>query len=230
MAAETSLLLPAQMGPEHSGEAMTGPAAEAERAYLAAHLAQQREEEGKLVRAAARAEAEAQEAQEAHGGALAAYDQAEEGAGRAIAELRAVLTARERTARVLAKRARKAARADARATRAQRQSERRTAALEAAAKEQGAGEVQHWSLEQLLVPPSPSGPRARLTHLVATLQARVDALPEPAPGRLAAAQQENEDLLVLLEDLTIKRKGSKAVLRSHGHVVSDDDDEADEAF
>lgn len=233
------------MSSEHAASTAAFDNAKALQASLDTTLAHLKEDEAKQSRAAQRARAAAKEADEAQQRALETYDQAEANAGRAIAELRTARNASLRTARVMEKRTRKASRADARARRAQIQSEARAEALENAAKEQRALEVQHWPVEQLLVPPLPDAPAARLNHLVAALQARVDALPDlpaleelklPAPEplkpenddvtqRVETIRRENEDLLVLLEDLTQKRKADKAVLRAHGHEVSDDSDE-----
>lgn len=50
----------------------------------------------------------------------------------------------------------------------------------------------------------------------------------PETAELHALQTENEDLLVLLDDITQKRKRDKALLRELGREVSDDDDDDDE--
>lgn len=276
--AETALLIPDRLSTEYAPGCQSEQSICALQTSLTAALTRVKNEETKESRAAQRISSAIEEAEKAHRQSLEAYDQVEHNAGRAIAELRMARDASQRTLRILEKRSRKAARADARARQAQIQSETRTAALEQAAKEQHALEVHNWSIDQLLVPPNSDTPPARLTHLVAALQTRVDALPDipldqlprlaaSAPAsdltpakvpfsyssepvgkgdtihavpqstatmtetspdlaqRFRAIQQENEDLLVLLEDLTQKRRAGKAVLRAHGQAVSENDDD-----
>ena len=48
-------------------------------------------------------------------------------------------------------------------------------------------------------------------------------------AELKSLQTENEDLLVLLDDLSTRRKQDKARMRAEGWQVSDDDDEDEDA-
>lgn len=60
----------------------------------------------------------------------------------------------------------------------------------------------------------------------AELQNRLAA--DTSNQELATVRMENEDLLVLLDDLSMKRKDDKARMRAHGWEVSDDDDDDDD--
>ncbi|PKI85935.1 type I protein arginine methyltransferase [Malassezia vespertilionis] len=61
-------------------------------------------------------------------------------------------------------------------------------------------------------------------RLAATRAAALDAAHTSVPSD-AQLQQENEDLLVLLDDLSLKRKRDKDRMRAHGWEVSEDEDE-----
>ncbi|CAD6895893.1 unnamed protein product [Tilletia controversa] len=72
-------------------------------------------------------------------------------------------------------------------------------------------------------PPPPTAPSASSAE-VEELKAKLDT----AQTRTTELEKENEDLLVLLEELTTKRKADKAKLRAKGEEVSDDDEDEDD--
>lgn len=65
---------------------------------------------------------------------------------------------------------------------------------------------------------------SRLVEHVAKLESDI----ESANAKKSEAEKEQEDLLVLLEEISSKRKADKAKMREAGWEVSDDEDEDDE--
>ena len=62
----------------------------------------------------------------------------------------------------------------------------------------------------------------------AALQGQLEARPQPGaepPSDVESLRQENEDLLVLLDELTVKRSRDKARMRQHGWEVSEDEED-----
>ncbi|KAE8225870.1 hypothetical protein CF319_g1443 [Tilletia indica] len=73
-------------------------------------------------------------------------------------------------------------------------------------------------------PPPAAAPSATSSAELEELKTKLDTTEK----RATELEKENEDLLVLLEELTTKRKADKAKLRAKGEDVSDDEDEEDE--
>jgi len=73
--------------------------------------------------------------------------------------------------------------------------------------------------------PAPAGPAPGGASTSAAELEELKQRVESAEKRTAEIEKENEDLLVLLEELSTKRKADKAKLRAKGEEVSDDDEE-----
>lgn len=72
---------------------------------------------------------------------------------------------------------------------------------------------------------------ARLVEQLAQVKGEIARLQdqlEMAKSRKADAEKEQEDLLILLEEISNKRKADKARMRSAGLEVSDDEEEDDD--
>jgi chromosome segregation ATPase len=65
---------------------------------------------------------------------------------------------------------------------------------------------------------------SRLVEQVATLERELEA----ANSKKGEAEKEQEDLLVLLEEISSKRKADKAKMRDAGWEVSEDEDDDDD--
>lgn len=65
---------------------------------------------------------------------------------------------------------------------------------------------------------------SRLVERISSLESDIEA----ANTKKAEAEKEQEDLLVLLEEISSKRKADKAKMREAGWEVSDDEDDDDD--